>query len=216
MTERSKATGNVGDGPPAFVPFSEATSKKHYSPKPTAENRRSSSTATQSPLKHGNQPKQDVKTSAKQTDKRKAHQRQFDQTYEASSHIYRQTGNKPHQHHQAKPSHQRERFQDKSLHGQPSKQRTHSPYHKGHASAIDRSVRSQGQSLSDHLPVTFNSSEEHFPALSHPTNHPQPSFTTAYDKQHQPPHRPMLAWGSQTSDTTTTGGSMPFSAKRKT
>ena len=196
MMERSKATGSVGDGPPAFVPFSEATSKKHYTAKPTVESRKSGSTPTQSPLKHSNQPKQDVKTSAKQTDKPKAHQHQLDKSYEATSH--RQTGNKPHQ--QAKPSHQRERFQDRSFQGLSSKQRTHNSQHKqskGHANN-DRLVSLQGQSLSDYLPVTFNSSEEHFPALSHPTNHPRP---------------PMLAWETSNS---TTGGSMPFSAKRKT
>ena len=204
--ERSKATGSVGDGPPAFVPFSEATRKNHFTAKPTVESRKS--TATQSPLKHTNQPRQDAKTSAKQTDKPKPHQHQIDRT-EPTSH--RQSGNKPHQHHQAKP-HQRERFQDRSFQGESSKQRTYNPHHKqsrGHVN--DRSGRSQGQSFSDYLPVTFDSSEEHFPALSHPTSHPQPSSTAANDR---PPHRPMLAWDSQTSSST--GGSIPFSAKRKT
>lgn len=194
--ERSKATGSVGDGPPAFVPFSEATRKNHFNAEHTVESRKS--TATQSPLKHTNQPKQDAKTSVKQTDKPKTHQHQLDRTYEATSH--RQSGNKPH-HHQAKP-HQRERFQDRSFQGEFSKQRPHNPHHKqsrGHFN--DRSGRSQGQSFSDYLPVTFDSSEEHFPALSHPTSHPRPSSTAADDRP-------------QTSSST--GGGIPFSAKRKT
>ena len=203
--ERSKAIGIVGDGPPAFVPFSEATRKNHFTAKPTVESRKSN--VTQSPLKHNNQPKQDAKISAKQTDKPKAHQHQLDRSYDTTPH--RQSGNKPHQHHQAKPSHQCERFQDRSFQGEFSKQRTHNSHHKqsrGHFN--DRSGRSQGQSFSDHLPVTFDSSEEHFPALSHPASHPRPPSTAADDR---PPHRPR---DSQTSSST--GGGIPFSAKRKT
>ena len=212
LTERSKATGNVGDGPPPFIPFKEATSKRQYGAKATEQIRNSSTTAAaaQSPLKHGNQPKQDVKTSAKQTDKPKTHQHQVDRTHETPSH--RQPGNKPHYHHQAKHFQQHERFQDKPFQGQHSRQRTHNPKYKqskGHAN--DESMRSHAQS--DYLPITFNSSEEHFPALSHPTNHPQRSSTAADDK-FQPPHKPLLAWDGQPSSTT--GGSIPFSAKRKT
>lgn len=205
MTERSKITSKVGDGPPMFVPFSEATSKKqqHFA-KPTEQTKGSSNSATLPPQK-------DVKIFPKQTDKPKGHQHHADKAYEAAS--YRQTGNKPHQHHHTM-AHHRDRFQDRPFQGQPSKQRTHNPQYKRSKGHVND--RSQEQSLSDFLPVTFNSSEEHFPALSHSTHHPQPRLTAAEgDTRHQPPHKPILAWDSQTSNTNT-GGSIPFSAKRKT
>ena len=207
MMERSKVAGTSGEGPPAFVPFSETTRKKHHTVNPSGEPRNSKANA---PEKPSNLPNQDVKTSTKQTDKPKAHQHH---TYKATSH--RQAdGDKPqqqHHHHQRKP-HQRERYQDRPFHGQPSKQRTYNPHHKqSKGQTNEKSMRSQGQSLSDYLPVTFNNSEEHFPALSYPTSHPQPSSITTRDEhQPPPPPRPMLAWD------TTTGGSIPFGAKRKT
>ena len=208
VAERSKVTGNVVDGPPPFVPFSQAASKKQHPAKPTEQSRGSGTSAA--PQKHNNQARQDVKMSAKQTDKSKPHHHHQDKAFEATPH--RQTGSKPH-HHQRQPFHQHDRFQDRSFQGHSSKQRPHNPQYrrpKGHAND-----RSQGQASSELLPVAFNSSEEHFPALSHQTNHPQSRFTSADDKQHQPFHKPMLAWDSQTSNTTT-GGSVPFGAKRKT
>ena len=210
VAERSKVTGNVVDGPPPFVPFSQATSKRQHPAKPTEQSRTSGTSAAPPPQKHSNQPRQDAKVSAKQTDKAKPHQHHQDKTYEATSH--RQTGNKSH-HHQRKPFHQHDRFQDRPFQGHSSKQRAHNPQYsrsKGHTND-----RSQGQASSELFPVTFNSSEEHFPALSHQVNHPQPGFTSAGDKQHQPSHKPMLAWDSQTPNTIT-GGSVPFGAKRKT
>lgn len=208
VTERSKITGNVGDGPPAFVPFGKVTSKRQDSAKPTEQAKSVNTSATMHPQKYSSQPKQDVKMSSKHTDKPKGYQHHPD-TGEATSH--RHTANKPHQHHQTKHSHQHDRFQDRPFRGQPSKHRTHNPQYRSKGRADDRS---QGQSLSDFLPITFNSSEEHFPALSHPTNHPQACFTSADGKQHPPPHKPSLAWDSHTPNTTT-GGSVPFSAKPK-
>lgn len=203
--------GNMGDGPPAFVPFSEATSKREYAPKQF----KNSVSSTQPSQKHTSHPKHDVKTSFKQMDTPKAHQHHFDKTCDNGMTSYRHTGDKPHQHHPGKPSQQRDRFQDRPFQGRPSKQRTHNANPPNRRSKEHVNDRSQGQPLSDFLPVTFNSNEERFPALSHPTSHPQPRFTTADDKQHQPPHKPILAWDSQTSNTIT-GGSVPFSAKRNT
>ena len=212
VTERR---GNIGDGPPAFVPFSEVTSKRQYFHKPP-EQPKNSASATQPPQKHTNQPKCDVKASFKQTNKPKTHhQHHFDKTCDNEMTSHRHTGDKPHQHHQGKQSQQRDRFEDRPFQGQPSKQRTHNANPQYKRSKGHTNDRSHGQPLSDFLPVTFNSNEEHFPALSHPTSHPQARFTTADDKQHQPPHKPILAWESHTSNTTT-GGSIPFSAKRKT
>ena len=245
--ERSKVASNSGDGPPAFVPFRETIKKKHHTVNPSGEPRNSRTNAPEKPInlpkqdvktsakqtdkpkahlhrtekafetssrsnapeKPSNLPKQDVKTLAKQTDKPIAHQHYTEKTYEAS--FRRQTDStKPQQHHHQRKPHQRERFQDRPYHGHPPNQRAHNPQHKqSKRQSNDKSMRSQGQSLSDYLPVTFNSGEEHFPALSNPTSHPQPSFTTMRD-EHPPPPRPMLTWD------TTTGGSIPFSAKRKT
>lgn len=212
VTERSKVTGNVGDGPPAFVPFSEATNKKLQSAKPMEQQTRNTNytSATQSPQKHSNQPKQNVMP-AKQVDKPKPHQHHIDKTCEIPS--LRVTANKPHQHHQAKSLHQHDRFHGRPFQGQPSKHRPYNPQLKRSKGPPNDS--SQGHALSEFLPVTF-SSEEHFPTLSHPTrSHPQPSISATDDRHHHPTHKPMLAWDNQTSNTTT-GGSIPFSAKRKT
>lgn len=208
VTERSNKTGYIGDGPPPFVPFSEVVSKRQYSDKHTE----TKSGAAEPPQKHSNQPKQDLKrSSGKQMDRPKPHQHHLDKAYDTASH--KQTVNKPHQHHQTKLSHQRDRLHDKSFQAQPSKQRMHNPQYmrsKGHAND-----RSQGQPLSDLLPIAFDDSEKHFPALTHPTSHmhPKQHSLAPDDKQLQPPHKPMLAWDTQTSNTTT-GGSVPFSAKR--
>jgi len=208
--------GNVGDGPPAFKPFSEATDKRQYSAK-HVEQHKNNVSASQPSKKHSDQPKHDdVKTLSKQMDKPTTHRHHLDKAFDKEMTSHRQTGDKPHQHHQGKPSQQHDRFHSRPFRGQSSKQRTHNPnphYRQSKGHTYDKS---QKQPLSDVLPVTFSSNEEHFPALSQPTSHPQPHFATADNKRYQSPHKLITAWDSQSSNTSTTGGSVPFSAKRNT
>ena len=205
MTERNKITGR--DGPPPFVPFNETARKGPHSGRP-GEHTKSSAGVTRPLQKHSNQPKQDVKMPIRQMDRPQPYHHK---TYETASH--KQAGGKPHQYHQTKSTHQHDRLQDRPFQVQPSKQRTHRVDQQHRRSKGHSNDRSQGQSMSDVLPVTFDSSEQHFPALTRPTPHPQ-HYTTTADDKHQPPHRPMLAWDGQASNMTT-GGSIPFSAKRK-
>ncbi|XP_065886485.1 tudor domain-containing protein 3-like isoform X2 [Dysidea avara] len=227
ITQRGKVAR--GEGPPAFVPFSEVTSKRQHTTK-SSDQPKGKQTTKPTPLSQKQaQQEYETRPSFKAT-KETAVQPKIHQS-KGSTLSHKQAGDRQQQQYdKPRPYHDKEyhdrqpqhnhgggksqgRFQHhfgnherphqhERYHGKPPRDRPHNPQY-----TRTTKDNSHGQPLSDFLPTTFHSGEEYFPPLSHSKVPSQPQHGMKNE-----PHKPMLAWDAPQGPIT--GGSVPFSAKQ--